>query len=227
MRSSKTLIGWFAALAVAGLLVARPCAAQEGVQQEEAKSAAASSESHPPAGSHPGESAGPNPLAFDPDLALFTLIVFLILFGVLSVFAWPQISAALVERERKIEEQIAAATAKNEEAKRLLAEHEARLAAAAGEVRGLLDEARRDAEHTRKRIEQEGHQAAQDELARAIREIERAKDGAIEELAKSTANVAVEMARRVVQERITPDEHSALVRSALDRLAAVANPSKN
>jgi F-type H+-transporting ATPase subunit b len=209
-----------ALLAGAGLLITLPALAQDNAQKA-ARPETAHSED---AATH-GESSGP--LGFDPDLAIFTVIVFAALLFILGKFAWPQISAALLERERKIEEQIAAAMAKHEEAKLLLAEHEARLAAAAGEVRALLDEARRDAEHTRKRIEQEGHQAAQDELTRAIREIERAKDGAIEELAKSTANVAVEMARRVVQERITPDEHSALVRTALDRLAAVANPSKN
>ena len=211
-------------LAAAGLLVARTCAAQGTVAND--TKAAKSAVDHPDAKDAHGGGDGPNPLAFDPDLAIFTGIVFLLLFLILSKFAWPQISAALLERERNIEGQIAAANAKHEEAKRLYAEHEARLAAAAGEVRALLEEARRDADHTRKRIESEGHQAAQDELARAIREIERAKDGAIQELAKTSANVAVELARKVVQERITPDEHSSLIREALGRLAAM-NPGKN
>lgn len=223
-------------VAVLGVACARPCAAQdekgkEAAKQEKsavddaAKDAGHAAEDHgkEAGGDHGG--GGPNPLGFDPDLAIFTAIVFLVLFWFLSKFAWPQISAALVEREKKIEDQIAAATAKHEEAKRLLAEHEAKLAAAAGDVRALLEEARRDADHTRKAIEAQGHQAAQDELARAIREIGRAKDGAIEELAKSSANVAVEMAKHVVQQRITPEEHSALVRRALDRLAEIA--SKN
>jgi F-type H+-transporting ATPase subunit b len=152
--------------------------------------------------------------------------VFLLLFGILSVFAWPQISAALLERERNIEGQIAAAAAKHEEAKQLLAAHEAKLAAAAGEVRALLEEARRDADHTRKRIETEGHQTAQDELARALREIERAKDGAIEELAKASANVAIDLARKVVGDRISSEDQASLVREALGKLAA-ATPSKN
>src|ERR1700712_5283071 len=64
--------------------------------------------------------SGPNPLAFDPDLAIFTAVVFLLLVGILGKFAWPQITAALDERERKIEANIAAAQAQNDEAKRLL-----------------------------------------------------------------------------------------------------------
>src|SRR3954470_17146928 len=68
--------------------------------------------------------SGPNPLAFDPDLAIFTAIVFLLLVAILGKFAWPQITAALDERERKIADNIAAAEKLQADAKRLLAEHE-------------------------------------------------------------------------------------------------------
>jgi F-type H+-transporting ATPase subunit b len=170
--------------------------------------------------------AGPNPLGIDLDLAVWTGVVFVLLFLVLKTFAWPQIVLALEERERKIADNIAAAEARHEDAKRLLAEHEAKLAAAAGEVRELLEEARRDAEHTRKTIAAKGHQDAQDELARALREIERAKDAAVQELAVASANVAIDLARKVVREQITPEQQSQIVREAVAKLA-VAAPSKN
>jgi len=173
-----------------------------------------------------GAAARPNPLAFDPDLAVFSAIVFLLLLAVLGKFAWPQIVAALDERERKIAENIAAAEAKHEEAKQLLAAHEAKLAAAAGDVRALLEEAKRDADHTRRQGEAEGRKAKDDELARALREIKRAKDGAIQELAVASANVAIDLARKVVHERITPDQQAGIVREALSKLAAT-KPSEN
>ena len=66
------------------------------------------------------ESSDPNPLAFRTDLALWTLFVFLILFGLLSYFAWPQIAAALDERERRITDNIAAAEARLADAQRVL-----------------------------------------------------------------------------------------------------------
>jgi F-type H+-transporting ATPase subunit b len=166
-----------------------------------------------------------NPMAFDPDLAVFSAIVFLLLLAVLGKFAWPSIVKALDERERKIADNIAAAEARHEEAKRLLAEHEAKLGAAAGEVRALLDEARRDADHTRRRIEEEGHKAAKDELARALREIERAKDAAVQDLAVASANTAIELARKVIQEELTPEKNNQLIREAAAKLAA--QPSDN
>ena len=212
-----------AALAVlVSLMVVWPASWAHAQEADQHRAAAAE---HDPHAADAGQ-GGPNPLAVDPDLAIWTGIVFLLLFFILSKFAWPQIAAALDARERAIADNIAAAKATNEEAKRLLAEHEARLAAAAGEVRALLEEARRDAEVTRARILSEAQKERQQELQRALREIELAKDGAIQELAISSANVAIELARKVVREKLTSDEQSLLVRSALDKLTATA-PSKN
>jgi F-type H+-transporting ATPase subunit b len=164
-------------------------------------------------------------MAFGPDLAIFSAIVFLLLLAILGKYAWPQIVAALDERERNIADNIRAAAEKHEQAKRLLVEHEAKLAATAGEVRALLEEARRDAEHTRKKIEAAGHQAAQDELARALREIDRAKDGAIQELAVASANVAVDLAGKIIRSQITAEKNNELIREAMAKLAAT--PSQN
>jgi F-type H+-transporting ATPase subunit b len=202
-------------------LTSPEASAQEAVQAEPGHATAA--EHQAAAGDHSGK---PNPLGIDLDLAVWTLVVFVLLFLVLKTFAWPQIVLALEERERHIAENIAAAEARHEDAKRLLAEHQAKLAAAAGEIRELLEEARRDAEHTRKKIAEKGRQEAQDELKRALREIGRAKDAAVQELAVTSANAAIDLARKVVREQLTPEQQSQIVREALGKLAA-ASPSKN
>ena len=212
-----------AAVLAAMLVIAGPIAAQNVA--EEAHEAAAKSAHETEAAQHGGE-GGPNPLAIDPDLAIWTAVVFVLLFIILSLFAWPQIAAALDERERKITDNIASAEARLEEAKKILAQHEAKLAAAAGEVRALLEEAHRDADHTRRSIEEKGRQAAKEELDRAIREINRARDGAIEELASASANVAIDLASKVIRGKLTPDEQSKIVKDALGKLSA-ATPSKN
>ncbi len=231
---SLRVVALAAVVSAAALLFVRVSAATPPIQTAETKSAAEKTDAEklaPGAGEesakdHAAAAEEPNPLAFDPDLAIFTAIVFLLLLAILSKFAWPQISSALLERENKITAQLAAAKAKHEDAKRLLTEHEAKLAAAAGEVRALLEEARRDAEATKARIVAEARKAGEEEKDRALLEIKRAKDGAVQELATASANVAIDLARRVVQEKITPEEHAKVVRDALSRLAA-ANPSEN
>ena len=173
-----------------------------------------------------GHSGDPNPLAVDLDLAVWTGVVFVVLFLVLSKFAWPVISSALVEREQRIEDNISSAEAKHEEAKQLLAQHEAKLAGAADEVRALLEEARRDAEHTKNSILEEAKQAADAERDRAVRDVERAADNAMKGLAETSANLAVDLAEKVVRQSITPEQQASLVREALDKLA-ITEPSEN
>lgn len=216
MRISLRVVGWFATVVIAASLWSGSARAQ-GVQADAHAAAEA-------AAIEEEGSGNPNPLAVDPDLAIWTLVVFALLFAILAKFAWPQIAAAVDERDRKIAANIAAAAAQNEEARRLLAEHQAKLAAAAGEVRALLEEARRDADVTRKRIEEDGRKAATEEIARASREIERAKDGALQELAIRSAKLAIELGERVVREQlqISPEHQARIVRDALDNLSAAA-----
>jgi F-type H+-transporting ATPase subunit b len=89
-----------------------------------------------------------------------------------------------------------------------------------------MEEARRDAEHTRRSIAAKGDQDAKAAIERALREIDRAKDGAIHELAITSANVAIELARKVVREKLSQEEQNKLVREALGKLTA-ATPSEN
>ena len=204
---------------VAALIAPTLCVAQEAPGKHAAREAAEEAMAEESGG-------GPNPLAVDPDLAIWTGVVFVLLFLVLRTFAWPQITAALTEREKKIADNIAAAEALNADARRLLAEHEAKLAAAAGEVREMLEEARRDADVTRKRIESEGHKAAKEELDRAVREIGRARDAAVQELAVTSANVAIDLARGVVKQEISAERQKQVVQEAISKLSA-ATPSTN
>jgi F-type H+-transporting ATPase subunit b len=162
---------------------------------------------------------------FKSDLAIYTFVVFILLLAILGKFAWPTIIKALEERERTINDHIAAAEARHEDAKRLLAEHEAKLAAAAGEVRALLEQARRDADHTKKSIEAEGQKAAKEELDRALREIHRARDAAVQSLAVASANMAIDLAQKVLREQLSPEKNSQIVREAVAKLSA--EPSKN
>lgn len=220
MRLALRISACLVAICVVTLLSARMASAQDANHAVEAAAGAA-------VDAETGE-GGPNPLAIDPDLAIWTLVVFLVMFAILKTFAWPQIAAAVDERERKIAGTIDAANAKLEEAKRIFADHEAKLATAAGEVKEMLDEARRDAETVKKRIEEEGRKAAADEVARGRVEIKRAKDEALQELAVTSAKLAIELGERVVRDQlqISPEHQARIVRDALDKLAAAA-PSRN
>lgn len=222
MRFASKVCVWLAVLAMAVTLSARLASAQENATETVEAAAVAAAEEEA------GES-GPNPLAVDPDLAIWTLVVFLVMFAILKKFAWPQIAAAVDERERRIAATVADADARLADAKRILAEHEAKLAATAGEVRAMLDEARRDAEVVKKRVEEEGRKAAQVEIDRATTEIKRATDAAIQDLATRAAHTAIDLGERVVRDQlhISPEHQARIVRDALAKLGTAADAIKN
>ncbi len=166
-----------------------------------------------------------SPKWFQTDLAVWSFAVFLGLLGLLTAFAWKPIMQGLEKRERGIADTIAATTAAHEEARRQLASYERRLAEAADEVRGMLEEARRDSETTRQSIIAEARKAADDEKARATREIGLAKDDALAQIAEKAGELAVTVAGKFLREKLGTDDQARLVR---DSVASITSrPSVN
>jgi F-type H+-transporting ATPase subunit b len=166
-----------------------------------------------------------SPAWFQKDLAVWSFAVFLVLFALLTKFAWKPIMQGLETREEGIARQIAETKAANEEAKRMLASYERRLAEAAEEVRGMLDEARRDAEGTKQSIVAEARRAAEDERARAKHEIQLAKEDALSQIAEKAGHLAVEVAGKFLRDKLGQDDQARLVRDSVASLSS--RPSVN
>jgi F-type H+-transporting ATPase subunit b len=169
--------------------------------------------------------AGSDPLAVDPDLAIWTAVVFFLLLAVLWKFAWGPIVASLEKREHSIAHDISDAKRQREEADSLVVKYEARLAAAGDEVRGILDEARRNGEGVKQSILAEAKQAAESERLRSLHDIELATDAALRSLAERSAQLAVDLAGKIVRLNLTPADHANLVNEAVDKFSVT--PSKN
>ena len=166
-----------------------------------------------------------SPAWFQTDLALWTLAVFALLLFLLTRFAWKPIMEGLQKREQGIADTIAATQSANEEARRLLASYERRLAEASDEVRGMLEEARRDSEVTRQTIIAEARKAAEEEQARAKREIGLATDEALSTIAARAGELAVGVAGKFLREKLGSEEQARLVRDSVASITA--RPSVN
>ena len=166
-----------------------------------------------------------DPAEFRGDLAIWSFAVFVLLAGLLAKFAWKPILEGLDKREQGIADTIAATRAANDEAKNMLASYERRRAEASEEVRGMLEEARRDAEATRQTIVAEARKAADDEQARAKREIGLATDDALSRIAERAGELAVDVAGKFIRQKLSADDQQQLVR---DSVAAIRSaPSVN
>ena len=186
--------------------------------EEDAHGGAAHGAASDHGGAHHGlGAAGTNtsPADFKSDLAIFTVIIFLLLMAILWKFAWGPISSGLEKREHRIAEHIAAAERSHEEAKQMLAQYELRLAQAQDEVKAILDEARRDAEHTQQEILARARAEAAAESARAKHDVETARDQALKQLVETSANLATELAGRILKTRLSVDDHAKLIDEAV------------
>ncbi len=174
--------------------------------------------------SHAGHSgpASNHPLSIDPDLAIVTLIVFVLLLIVLTKFAWKPIMAGLAKREQGIADDIEGAAARRQEAEKLLADYQQQLEEAGGKVREMLDGAKKEAEEMKQSILDEASKAAAAEKDRATREIEAAKNSAIGEIAQHSVNIAFRVASDAVRREVKPDDHRNLIEDALKQF-----PSEN
>jgi F-type H+-transporting ATPase subunit b len=159
-----------------------------------------------------------NPLSLEAvkaDLAIWTAVVFLLLLLILGKFAWKPIAKGLDMREQAIADQIAQADAANQRAKEILADYQRKLAAAEDEVRGILDQGRRDAEQVGRELTDKAKEEAKAEYQRAVQHIEAATAAAIEELADRSATLAVDLAGKIVRAKLNPGDHTRLIEQAV------------
>ncbi len=161
---------------------------------------------------------GLNPLSFQAmkaDLALWTAVVFLVLFAVLAKYAWRPLAEGLDKREQGIADQIAQAEEANREAKSLLAGYEKKLADAQSEVRGIIEQGRREAEQIGQQMLDKAKAEAKTEHQRAIQQIEAATASALKELADRSAALAVDLAGKIVRTKLNPADHARLIEQAV------------
>jgi len=167
-----------------------------------------------------------NPLDFQSDLAIWTAVVFLVLMAILWKFAWRPITEALDKREQRIADQIASAEQANVDARKLLEDYHRKLGDSEAEVRAILEQGRRDAEEAGRRILETTRDEARREKDRAVREIDAAAGEALQELAERSADLAIELAKKIVQTKIDRADHAQLIEQAVADFSKI-QPGKN
>lgn len=165
------------------------------------------------------EGVSEDPGEFKSDLAIYTFVVFFLLLGLLYKFAWGPVSEGLERREASIHDNIAGAEAARIKAEKMLAEHAAKLDKVQDEVREILAEARRDAEHTKSEIVAAAQKEAEANRQRAVHEIERARDQALDELFFQMGKSVRLATEQVIGRTLTGADNDRLIEEALSNFA--------
>ena len=151
-------------------------------------------------------------------LIIWTIITFLVVLFVLKKFAWPQLLAALDEREQRISDALATAEQARQEAEEVLREHRQKLTAADEEARKIVAEAREAGAHVRQRIVSQAREEAERMIDQARTSIESEKRTAVAELRRETANLAVQAAGVLIDANLDDERNRGLVDDLIARI---------
>ena len=158
------------------------------------------------------------PFAINPGVSIWTLVIFGILLVVLARTAWPAILKAVEEREKKIQAQIEAAQRANQDAQRVLAEYQQKLAAARGEAQELVAAGRQAADKVREEILARARGEHEELIGRARREIVAEREKALADLRREAVDLSLAAAGRVLECNLDTEADRRLVQEYLNTL---------
>jgi F-type H+-transporting ATPase subunit b len=156
------------------------------------------------------------------ELTIWSIVVFLILFAILSKYAWPQIREGLDKREMAIARDRHEADLARQEAANLRSELDKRKAAMEEEVRQRMEKARQDAEQLKAEELARGKAELAAERERKQRELQISYDDALHKVWGQAVGLGTLIASKVIGKQLSADDHRALLDEALKEFRAAA-----
>jgi F-type H+-transporting ATPase subunit b len=144
--------------------------------------------------------------------------VFIVVFLVLKAKAWGPILKGLQDRENRIKEDLEQAEGASKSAKATLAQYEQRLAAANDEARKIIEQGKVDAQKLAVSLREQAQGEITIMRQRAQDQIKAAHEQAISDIYEQTAVLATQVAGRILQREINPEDQRALVERSLSEL---------
>ncbi|MFM7055973.1 MAG: F0F1 ATP synthase subunit B [Planctomycetota bacterium] len=159
------------------------------------------------------------PMGFKGDLALFSLVAFVLFLLVLGKLAWQPMIEGLDKRESGIRQAIDDAEGNRRKSEALLADYQKKLREAEQTVQAMVAEARRDAERTGKDLIASAQKEVDLIRVRAKEEIRQAKDAALAEVFGQINTQVILAAEHVLGRTLADSDQDRLVTEALAHIS--------
>jgi F-type H+-transporting ATPase subunit b len=160
--------------------------------------------------SHQGSFLSP-----DATLLLLTWVAFFTLLAILYKFAWKPILQALEKREHDIRQAVEHADKVKAELSNIQEKRQQILDEATSKAKEIVEQSRQAAMEAAKTIEAKTKQEAQIMLENALREIREEKERAQAHLKKEGAQIAIQLASKLIEENLDTDKNRKLVDSLI------------
>lgn len=168
-----------------------------------------------------GDKGGLPPfLRFDPGVWIWTMLVFITLLLILRKMAWKPILSSIDEREKTIKDSLEQASRIQEESKRITEEQNKILAQARHDANAMMQSSKQAADDLRRKLEQSAQEEKARIIASATQEIEASKRAAISELRKTTADLSIRIAEKLIQANLDDAKQRALVDQLINEVSA-------
>ena len=146
------------------------------------------------------------------------IVVFVVALVALRILVWPKITAGLDERNEKIISEIQSAEEAREQAKSALEDYERELSRAREEASKMIADARTQAKELADELKAQNEQELAERMQRANADIESAKVAAVAELHGHAAELATNMAGKILGREISVQDQTSLVEESLAEL---------
>ncbi len=169
-------------------------------------------------GDHAASESSGGLLSFDLGSYVWKIIIFTLFMIVLAKFVWPPILNGLKAREAKLRNDFQTAEDASKEAQTTLAEYKQQLAEAQKEAQRIIDESRSQAQQVGAQLKAQAEADAVALRDRNAAEIQAAKEQAIAEVYSQTAEIATQVASKILAKEISAADQQTLVNQSLQEL---------
>jgi F-type H+-transporting ATPase subunit b len=153
---------------------------------------------------------------------VFTGLNFVALVALLYALLWDPVTRILDDRAKAVREDVESARRDREEAEATKASAAAELTKIRDDACRLRDEGRQEGEREKARLVREGHDEARRHVERTERLLDTEAEAAREALAAELGGLSCELASRVLEREVAPEDHAKLTEDLLRSLEAEA-----
>lgn len=155
-------------------------------------------------------------LGINLQLLVAQIINFLLLLGLLYLFAYKPILRMFDERANRIKESMDMTESVKKQAENAEEEAKKRIEEASQEGQEVIARAIKTGEEIRQKAEQDAKPEAEALVARARQEIQQERDEAITELRKEFTDLTISAAEKVIEQELDKEAHRKLIDKILD-----------
>ena len=167
---------------------------------------------------HSASSSGANILTPETLMVILTWITFFILLGILQKYAFRPIMESLQKREREIREALENADKAKAQLAQIEDEKQRILNEAKNQAAQIIDQSRKTARDLAGDIEAKSREHAQQIIQSAHEEIVSEKQRILKSLRQESAEVAISLASKIIQENMDQEKNRRLVQEAIEQL---------